>query len=107
MDTIKRFRGDTYPIKYCLKDKAGDLIDLTGWTFRFTINASENPLDATNQIAQFNGSIPEPETGEVEFAFADDVPSGRHYFDVESTNAVGEIRTLVKGALTIVQDVTK
>lgn len=104
---ISRYRGDTYPRVYAIKSAAGAAIDITGWTFALTVNSEENPTDDASQIAQFSGVIQDAAAGTVAFPFPASIPAGNHYYDIQSVDASGYIRTHEKGVLVITQDINK
>ncbi len=114
-------RGDTAPIVLRLTADAVAL-DLTGWTsFVLTIDPSEAPLDALNNVDEMPGTIRAPDTsGILEF-----VPSGidetakratseayvpeEYFYDVQGINPAGNRTTLLAagGPFQILQDITK
>lgn len=107
---ISRVRGDTYSIVFTIKDSAGVVVDLTGYTaFLFTVNVSAEPTDETDQVFQSTGSAPTPANGKVVFPIvAGDVDTiGEFFYDAQFTDPAGKIRTFSKGAFTLTQDVTK
>lgn len=103
-------RADTLPFSFTIQDEAGTVIDITGGTFLLTVSSIPDPPDGTTQVFQLSGTITDGPNGVVEFqpssANLDQSP-GILYYDVQWTNASGDVRTIVKGALEIRQDVTK
>ena len=105
-----RFRGDTHPAEFAIRDTAGAAIDLTGWTaFLLTVNSERNPLDATNELAQIGGTITDAAGGLVEFpgTALGTLPAGVVWYDVQATDAASSVRTVSKGRLRVDQDITK
>lgn len=105
--TISRFRGDTFPIRYVIKDSEDNPIDITGWSFLLTINSDSEPADATNQVEQITGVLTDAANGEVAFTFPSSIAVGCNFYDIQSTDGSGNIRTHKKGEITIEQDITK
>jgi hypothetical protein len=109
-----RARGDTYAIVVQLTD--GDVagnppIDITGWSFLLTVDPSPDPADALSNLFQLVGTIVDAPNGKVRFGplsapQADQEP-GTYYYDVQATNTVPEIRTVLRGEWPVVQDITK
>lgn len=109
---ITRYRGDNKPFKFNIySDKtAGTRLDITGMTFKFTVNSEKDPVDTTNQKFSLDGVITNGLSGEVEFRPTKanmDLPKGKLYFDVQVTDGSGYDDTLVKDVLIINQDLTK
>lgn len=107
--SITRYRGDTAPDQFTItRDNAA--VSIAGCSFKLTVNPEKNPVDDTDQLFSVTGTITSAVAGEVEFSpnstQADQVP-GRYYYDVEMTDGVGAIRTVVKGVYRFVQDITK
>lgn len=110
---IEWYRGDSYPLELTIKDAtSGNAIDLTGYTFLFTVNSEAAPLDDTNQLFQLVGVLDaDPTTGKVVFTpeIADTATAaiGGYYYDVQLSYDVNSPRTIVKKKFKIVQDITK
>ncbi len=111
MDTISlsRARGDTDNIGFTVTQNDGSAYDITDCTFLFTINEEQNPADDTNQKAQLVGTIDDAAAGELHFepSASDMDLVGEFWCDVQMTTAAGKIKTLGKGKLTMIQDITK
>lgn len=110
-DVITRKRGDTAPDALTVVDSAGAPRDLTGFSFKLTVNSTRNPTDATAQLAQLTGIIDaDPTTGRVLFPWsalaADQVP-GKYWYDIQQTDASGFILTIAKNKYVFQQDITK
>ena len=114
-------RGDTAPIVLRLSSD-GSAFDLTGWTgFVLTVDPSEEPTDALNNVDALPGTIRAPATdGVLEFvpsgldetakrANSEAWPPGDYFYDVQAINPAGQRTTLLKagGAFQILQDITK
>ena len=107
---VDRIRGDTAPDVFAITTAStGEPTNLTGCSFKLTVNSVKNPVDSTTQAYQLVGEIPDPTTGQVLFspteAQADKL--GFFYYDVQMTDSYAKIRTLVKGVYCFSQDITK
>lgn len=115
-------RGDTAPIVLRLTAD-GSAFDLTGWTdFVLTVDPSEEPADATNNLDALPGTIQTPPgtDGILEFqpsgvdetakrANSEAWAPGDYFYDVQAINPAGNRTTLLAagGKFTVVQDITK
>lgn len=110
MTDITRKRGDTYADVLTITDASGAPVDITGYTFKMTLDKSSSPDDATNNLYWLAGTILDAANGVVEFAPAAiqaDQPPASYYYDVEMIDAGGRIRTILSGKYTYKQDITK
>ena len=111
--TIYRHRGDTKPILFQLwEDQENELpLDIDGFTFTFTVDPSERPIDDSNNLFQLVGSIiGAPADGKVMFYPSEvntDLPPRTYYYDFEVVDAEGYIDTPVLAKFKIYQDITK
>lgn len=108
---ISMYRGDSYPITFTLKDSSsGAVIDLTGASLLMTVDTLENPVDATTKLFSVSGVLAaDPTTGVVQFTptAANTATIGAYFYDVQLTDAEGNVRTVAKNTFTISQDITK
>jgi archaellin len=108
---ISMYRGDSYPITFTLTDSAtGSPIDLTGATLIMSVDTMADPPDDTTLQFEIDGVIDAaPETGKVSFTptSTDTATVGLFYYDVQLTDADGNIRTVAKNTFTITMDITK
>lgn len=111
-------RGDSYPITLTIKDKSvtpSEAIDITGYSFKMTVTTEKDPVDDTSKLFDVVGEVDADQTnnkGKVHFtpsANDTDQLNGKYYYDVEMTDASGNIRTISPyGAkFTLNQDQTK
>jgi hypothetical protein len=110
MTDIERFRGDTVADQWTIKDSAGVVIDISGYTFVMTVNSLENPPDNTSELYSLTGIITDGPGGVVEFtpsAVQSDQKPAEYYYDVEMTTAGARIKTIDKGKYTYKQDISK
>jgi len=105
---VIRERGDNYAIRWQTKEN-GVGLDITGATFKLTVDTRKDPPDSATQVFQVTGAIIDALNGIYEF-----VPSPgqmnltpkTYFFDVEMTKG-GQVATLVKGKFIVKQDITK
>ena len=109
---INWYRGDSYPMELTIKDKTtGDLIDITGYSFKLSVDTLEKPPDATTLLFEVPGILDvDPTTGKVSFtpteANTDQVPA-TYFYDVQMIDASGNIRTIAKNKWKMKQDISK
>jgi hypothetical protein len=108
--SVSRFRGDTVADEFVVRDSTGNAVDITGFTFRLTVNAEKAPANTDNQLFSIDGVITDEAGGVVEFAPTDvqaDQSPGKYFFDVEMTDGNGRIQTIVTGTYVFRQDISK
>jgi hypothetical protein len=110
---IFRRRGDTKPIVFQLwEDKAaGTKLDITGFAFRFTVDPSDEPADASNNLFTLTHTVVGLEAdGKIMFAPSAvqmDITPDTYYYDFEITDAEGYIDTPVVLKFVVGQDLSK
>jgi len=110
---IAWYRGDSYPVKLTIKDKTTSVeIDLTGYTFLLTVDSDKNPSDTSTKVFEVAGILEDQgtNTGEVTFTPTTsntDLSPLTYYYDIQMTDASGNIRTIAKNKWKITQDITK
>lgn len=116
---IEKRRGDTKDLSIRLKDSAGAVLDVSGYTALLTINTSKTPdVDVSpevgTQVFQATGvAASSPGTdGILRFDFAafggsPYVAVANYFYDVQITDAGSEIFTPLIGAFKVKQDITK
>ena len=108
---ITRYRGDTAPDQFIMKNSAGAVVDITsGYSFVFSLNKEENPTNTVNQVYTLAGVVTNGPAGT--FEFRPTVPNANqpvalYYFDVQVTDPLGYVKTIDKGSYRFVQDITK
>ena len=111
MSIITRFRGDTRAdIINVISKSTKAAVNVSGGSFKLTVDTEENPTSAANNLFSLTGVILDPATGKVSFTptaeQADQVPE-TYYFDIQFIDAAGTIETLGKDKYIFTQDVTK
>ncbi len=108
--TICWARGDSSSREFQVKDGDGIAINITGFSFIMTIDSRKNPDDALTNQFSITGAISDAVNGKVTFsptAVNTDIPIDLYYYDVQMTDGIGEISTLIKALVEIVQDISK
>ena len=108
--TICWGRGDSAAKGFVIQDSDEVVIDITGFSFKLTVNSDKAPSDQVNEQFTITGTIIDGPNGEVAFAplVADtDITPGTYFYDVEQTDTGGRISTLIVAKCLIVQDITK
>lgn len=109
MSTITRFRGDTAADQFTVK-RDGAAVDITGCSFKLTVNSEQNPTDTSTQLFSISGVITSAVNGEVDFSptslEADQAP-GDYFYDIQMTDGTGAKQTIEKGRYRFKQDITK
>ena len=107
-DFVRR-RGDTAYDVLVIKSASGNPIDITNYSFKFTLHTVEDPPDDTTEEYQLAGVLLTPLTGRVGFS-----PSavqanrlGDFFYDIEQTDDAGKILTIMVGSYEFKQDYTK
>lgn len=109
------FRGDTFAVKLAFKAYDQDTrqvlgpIDITGWTFWLTLKLKEEDTDAQAVFQEVYENTVDPETGIIVPTIepSDTVDFlGVYYYDIQYKRDSGYIKTLCKGTVEFVADIT-
>lgn len=108
---LRRFRGDTMPHSLTVYED-GVAKDITGWSFLMTLNTDEDPVGGTPALTvQFTGVITVAASGQFTIGPANateaDQSIGTYFYDLQVTDASGNILTTWKNTYTFHQDITK
>jgi len=106
---IVRYRGDTWSPEFEIR-QGGAAYDVTGHTFKLTVNPQRAPADDAVQAFQVAGAVVDGPAGLVRFpigAAEAGLAPGSYRYDIQETNDQGEIRTIVVGGWLVRQDITK
>jgi hypothetical protein len=85
-------------------------VDISGFSFKLTVNSERDPTDQVNEQFSITGVIGNPTGGLVSFAPTTtntNITPGTYFYDIEQTDGASAIKTLIKGKALIVQDITK
>ena len=108
--TICWARGDSDAKGFIIQNSAEVAIDITGFTFKLTVNSEKDPTTIDNQQFTVVGAITDALLGKVAFSPTTtntDIAPGTYFYDIEQTDGSGAISTLIIGKCVIVQDITK
>jgi len=103
-------RGDSDAKGFIIQDSLGVAIDITGFTFKLTVSLDKDPTDQVNEQFSITGIITLATAGTVSFAPTTtdtDITPGIYFYDIEQTDVSGAIKTVIKGRVRIIQDITK
>lgn len=105
---IERKRGDTEELIINLKTNKKPR-DITGCSFKLTVNKEQSPINTNNQIIQLNAIIVDSEKGSIMFEFDEENTNyiGQYFFDIEMTKPNGKTRTIAEGYFVFTQDISK
>ena len=107
---IVRYRGDTVPDVLTIKDSTGAVVDITGFSFKMSVDQTEDPTDEVTQLYKLVGTITDAPNGVVEFepseVQANQTPNV-YFYDVEMVDASSRKQTIVVGEYEYKQDYTK
>jgi len=103
-------RGDSDAKGFIIQDSAGVAVDISGFSFKLTVSIDRDPPDQVNEQFTIVGVIGVAADGTVSFAptTADtDIAPGIYFYDIEQTDVSSAIKTVIKGRVKIIQDITK
>lgn len=106
---IETTRGDTASHEFTIK-KNGVAVNITGFTFRLTVNTEKAPLNQDNEQFQSVGSITDAPNGVVEFPLTQpdaDLAVGDYFYDIQQIDGGSKSLTIVKSTYKVTQDITK
>ena len=102
-------RGDDWSIKLTLAS-GGSAIDITGFTFYFTLKSNINDPDPGDLQVTASSSGQDAQDGIVYITVADSITSGlvpqKYKYDVQQIDSGGSVKTLLLGNVKVIQDVT-
>jgi hypothetical protein len=102
-------RGDTFVIDIDIKDYKGNIKDLRGYTFTFTVKKSSSDSTPIIQVVE---SVPEDTPNKVEVVSlkvdtsAIEKP-GVYVYDIQYIDPQHNVRTPLLGKLYVVEDITR
>ncbi len=103
-------RGDSSAKGFIVQTSAKVAINISGFSFKLTVNSEKDPLTISNQKFTIVGAITDAPNGKVAFSptITDtDIEPGTYFYDIEQTDGSGAISTLIIGKCIIIQDITK
>ena len=108
--TICWGRGDSDAKGFIIQDSDGVAKNVTGFSFKLTVNTEKAPSDQVNEQFSLTGILTGAVQGKVAFAptaIQTDINPGTYFYDIEQIDAGGAKSTLLLGTVLIVQDITK
>ncbi len=108
--TICWGRGDSNAKGFVRQDSNGVAINVTGFSFKLTVNSEKDPTDTTNQKFTIVGVLVDEVNGQISFAptITDtDITPDTYFYDIEQIDAGGGKATLIVAKCLIIQDITK
>jgi hypothetical protein len=111
MSNLTRYRGDTRAdIITVTRKSTGVAVDITGGSFKLTVDPEQNPTTSTSNLFALSGVIIDALVGTVAFSpstlQADQLP-GAYFYDIQYTDSAGLIETIAKGKYVFLQDISK
>lgn len=106
---IDIYRGDDKTINVTVKDSNG-VVDITGYTFWFTVKADETDTDGDAKIQKEVTSHTAPASGETAIVLSTtdtDLEVRSYYYDIQMKDTTNSITTLLKDRLLVNQDITQ
>jgi len=102
-------RGDSQ-LLYCTITHNGDVVDITGYTFYFTVKRDWNTPDAEAVIALNITDLTDPTNGKfninVSSSLTEDLLKN-YVYDIRSEDTGGKFITLERGEINFVKDATR
>lgn len=113
MNSIKIIRGDDASLNITFKNQAGEVINLTDYSVRFTVKKEKDLAvdDDTQAVISKNiTTIPNPTLGVLTLTLTNaetDLPIGSYVWDLQLKSSTGVISSTQKGSLEVINDVSK
>lgn len=103
-------RGDSPVIPVVVRDTNSAAVNITGYTFTFTVDTQPSPSDDTSNLFGISGAITDAANGRVEFqpsTSQTNLAPGVYFYDIQMITATPSVRTILSGVLEVKQDITK
>lgn len=109
---LEIYRGDDHSFTINVTDSAGSAIDITGYTFYFTLKRDETDdlADSEALISKTITTHSDPTNGVTTISLSDsdtNIPPAVYFYDFQMKDSSGNIYTIVRSTLTIKSDVTR
>lgn len=102
--------GDDFPYIITLS-RSGSPLDLTGYTFYFTVKKNLDDTDAEAVFKKIVTSISNPTQGvvtiDVDRADTLNQTPGEYFYDIKFQDASNKVRTVVEGKFTLTKSATQ
>ena len=103
------FRGDTESIIVTIEDNSGGTVNITGYTFYFTVKENESDGDGSALILRNVTSHTDPVNGQTVISLpagSTSIAIGKWFYDIQMKDVAGNITTLLKGDFVVKKDVS-
>ena len=106
-------RGDTWTLKFTVKDSDGNAVDITGNSYWMTLKSSATAEDssADAQIGPIGSGSPESTSGIIYMTFSstltETLSPGTYNYDLQEVDSSSNITTLLIGKVKVVRDITR
>lgn len=107
--TLEIYRGDDVSWDLIFKDSEGVPIDITGYTFFFTVKENKADTDDEALITKTVDTHTDPTNGETEINLSStltNITPGLFWYDIQQKDNIGKIKTLVVGRIRVHEDIT-
>lgn len=104
------FQKNDVTITINLQDSNGSAIDITGYTFYFSVKTDETDTDVEGLITKKVTSHTDPTNGQTEVALSDsdmDITPGKYFYDVKMKDSSGNLTTWVKDVFKVAYQITQ
>lgn len=108
--SLQFYRGDDVTINVTVQDSDDNAIDITGYTFWFTMKKQQDDTDAQAVIQKSVTSHTTPASGLTAFSLSKtdtNIAVDSYYYDIQMKDASGNVQTLTKGQAKVIQDITQ
>lgn len=108
--TLEIYEANDVDITVTVQDAAGDAVDITGYTFWFTVKDQESDADVDALIQKTITSHTTPSSGITTVSLTNsdtDQDVGEYNYDIQMKDTSSKIQTLVKGNIKIKPKITQ
>lgn len=109
VNELSIFRGDTESIGVTITDSAGATVNITGYTFFFTVKGDESDGDASALISTDVATHTDPVNGVTAISLpagSTNIAIGTWFYDLQMKDIGGNITTLLKGDFVVKKDIS-
>lgn len=109
MTALEIYKGDTVNIDLTITDSDGNVIDITGYKFYFTVKSNDTDSDNDALIKEDVTSHTAATSGQTRITLSKtdtDIATGNHYYDIQMKDVSDNITTITKDRFYVTQDVT-
>ena len=113
MVDLETFKSDSPDYEITVKDSAGTVIDITGYTFYMTIKENIDDTDANAKVSKIVTSHTDATNGETTISLSStdtnqtvSSSTQKYVYDIRMKDTTGKVTTLLHGNFKIKQAVT-